>query len=83
MSTTVMSVRIPTELKQQLDALSESTGRTCTFHILRAVEDYLEDIAEAEEAYKEWEADGFATRPFEELIRELELSPDPQPGTAS
>ena len=48
MSTTVLSVRLPDDLKERLDALSTSTGRTAAYYVREAVEQHL---AELEYAY--------------------------------
>ena len=74
MSTAVLSTRLPVDLKLRLDALSQKTGRPSTFYVRRAVEEYLDDLEDAyaaDEAYRAWEADGFATRPLADLADEL------------
>ena len=76
MSTAVMSVRLPEEIKSRLDDLSTRTGRASAFYIRRAVEEYLEDLEDAyagDEAYREWSDDGFATGSWEDLKSELGL----------
>ncbi len=76
MSTTVLSLRIPTELKERLDALAERTGRTVTFYALEAIEDYVEDMEDAylgDEAYHQWEAEGFPTYSLSETRARLGL----------
>ncbi len=76
MSTAVMSIRLPAELKARLDDLSLRTGRTSAFYVRQALEAHLEDLADAyaaDEAYKQWEADGFATRSWETLKAESDL----------
>ncbi|MDR0283279.1 MAG: DUF6290 family protein [Propionibacteriaceae bacterium] len=74
MSTAVMSVRLPDELKQRLDDLGTRTGRPSAFYVRRAVEAYLEDLEDvyaADEAYRDWAADGYATRPWADVRAEL------------
>jgi RHH-type rel operon transcriptional repressor/antitoxin RelB len=69
-----MSLRLPAEVKERLDALSQRTGRTSAFYVRQAVEQYLEDLEDAyaaDQAYKEWEADGFKTYSWDELKAEL------------
>lgn len=44
MSTNVLSVRLPEDLKQRLDALSTSTGRTTAYYVREAVEQHLEEL---------------------------------------
>ena len=76
MSTSVLSVRVPTEMKQRLDALRDRTGRASSFYVMRALEQYLDDLEDlfaADAAYREWEEDGFATVAWAEAKAELEL----------
>lgn len=44
MSTDVLSVRVPAELKERLDALSASTGRPATFYVREAVVEHIEAL---------------------------------------
>lgn len=44
MSTSVVSVRLPAPVKDRLDALAASTGRTVTFYVQEAVEAHLDDL---------------------------------------
>jgi RHH-type rel operon transcriptional repressor/antitoxin RelB len=44
MSTSVLSVRLPDDLKERLDALSTSTGRTAAYYVREAVEQHLEGL---------------------------------------
>lgn len=48
MSTGVMSVRLPEELKERLKALAASTGRSEAFYVREAI---VEHLAELEYAY--------------------------------
>ena len=76
MSTEVLSVRVPEDIKQRLDALSSGTGRTASFYVNKALETYLEDLEDiyaADKAYREWEADGFATVAWDDAKAELGL----------
>ena len=41
MSTRVVSVRVPSDLKRRLDALSSETGRPVTFHVREALEQHV------------------------------------------
>jgi RHH-type rel operon transcriptional repressor/antitoxin RelB len=73
---TVMSIRLPDEIKTRLDQLSEHTGRPGAFYVRRAVEEYLEDLEDtyaADEAYREWESDHQATRTWDEFKADLGL----------
>ncbi|WP_296183459.1 DUF6290 family protein [uncultured Mobiluncus sp.] len=40
----VLSLRLPQETKQRLDALSEQTRRPASFYIRQALEEYLDDL---------------------------------------
>lgn len=40
----VLSLRLPQETKQRLDALSEQTHRPASFYIRQALEEYLDDL---------------------------------------
>ena len=76
MSTSVLSVRIPHDVKARLDSLSSQTGRTSSFYVLRALEEYLEDLEDgyaADQAYREWTDDGFATVPWADAKARLGL----------
>jgi len=67
MSNTVsVTARIPTQDKDRLEALAQTTGRSKGFLISRAIQDYLDNqawqIEEIQNAIKEAEAGDFATR---------------------
>lgn len=44
MSTDVVSVRLPAEVKDRLDALSHSTGRPAAFYVREALEEHLGEL---------------------------------------
>ena len=44
MSTAVLSVRLPEDLKRRLDDLGSQTGRSATFYVREAVESYIDDL---------------------------------------
>ena len=48
-TTSVLSVRLPDDIKERLDQLSASTGRPAAFYVRAAVEEHL---AELEYAYQ-------------------------------
>ena len=59
----VMSVRLPDEVEQQLGTLAQSTGRTKSWLANQAIQDYLAreawQIAEVEAALREADAGDF------------------------
>ena len=63
--TTSVSLRIPSELAQQLASLAEATGRSRSFIAVQAIRDYVEreawQIAEIQQALKEANAGEFAS----------------------
>ena len=44
MSTGVLSVRLPDDIKNRLDALAASTGRSAAFYVREAVAEHLSDL---------------------------------------
>jgi RHH-type rel operon transcriptional repressor/antitoxin RelB len=42
--TLALSIRLPEELEARLEKLSKTTGRTKTYYIREAVEEYLADL---------------------------------------
>lgn len=78
MSTDVLSVRIPTDLKRRLDALSASTGRPQAFYVREAVTEHIDALEWAYGVAAEAEAvrnGQIKTRPLEELATELGFDP--------
>jgi len=76
MSTSVLSVRLPKEMKQRLDTLGDRTGRASSFYVMRALEQYLDDLEDlysADAAYREWEDAGFATIAWADAKAQLDL----------
>ena len=43
---TAVSIRLPEKLAKELDHVAEETERSRSFHIQRALEAYMEDLAE-------------------------------------
>lgn len=74
MSTDVVSVRLPAEMKSRLDALAEATGRSAAFYVKAALADRMDDL---EWAYgiaanaENLRAGQRHARPIDELIDEL------------
>jgi RHH-type transcriptional regulator, rel operon repressor / antitoxin RelB len=44
MSTAVVSIRLPDDLKHRLDALSKSTGRPAAFYVREALSEHLDEL---------------------------------------
>jgi len=62
-------------MKHRLDSLHERTGRASSFYVTQALEQYLDDIEDAyaaDAAYREWQADDFATVSLDELKAQLQ-----------
>ncbi|MHC1712115.1 MAG: CopG family ribbon-helix-helix protein [Solidesulfovibrio sp.] len=70
---TAMSLRLPQELANQLGELAEATGRSKSFLMIRALQDFLEreawQVAEIKKGISEADAGDFAA---EDAIRELD-----------
>ena len=47
---TAISVRIPDDLASKLDEISKETERPKSFHVQKAIESYLDDIADLQVA---------------------------------
>ena len=47
---TAISVRIPDDLVSKLDEISKETERPRSFHVQKAIESYLDDIADLQVA---------------------------------
>jgi RHH-type transcriptional regulator, rel operon repressor / antitoxin RelB len=76
MSTDVLSVRLPDEMKARLDALSASTGRTAAFYVREAVAQHLADLEYAYTLRAEVEAfrrGEISSRSLTEISAELGL----------
>lgn len=76
MSTGVLSVRLPGELKARLDALSASTGRPAAFYVREAVAEHLDELEYAYTLRAEVEANRrgeIPTRSLADVSAELGL----------
>ena len=72
MSTAVLSVRLPEDLKRRLDDLGSQTGRSATFYVREAVESYIDDLEYAYALKAEAEAvrrGEIKTRRLDEIAR--------------
>ncbi|RLP06668.1 type II toxin-antitoxin system RelB family antitoxin [Propionibacterium australiense] len=79
MSTSVLSIRLPDEVKNRLDALSASTGRPAAFYVREAVLEHLDELEWAYSLAARAEAirNGTEeTRSFDEVARGLGFDPD-------
>ena len=84
MSTTVLSVRLPDDLKRRLDELGSRTGRPATFYVREAIgsctreaiESYIDDLEYAYALRAEAEAvrrGEIKTRRLDEIVASLGL----------
>ena len=76
MSTTVLSVRLPDDLKRRLDELGSRTGRPTTFYVREAIESYIDDLEYAYALRAEAEAvrrGEIKTRRLDEIAASLGL----------
>lgn len=72
----MIAVRLDERTETRLDDLAESTGRTKTWYVRKAIETYLDDIEDAAlaaSAYEEYLLDGRKSVPLEEVRRRLGL----------
>lgn len=72
----MITVRLPEELENRLNAISQETGRSKSYYIRNALVEYiedLEDLAAAEKALKEIKEGKDAVISYEELKKELGL----------
>lgn len=62
---TSMSLRLPKELAVQLGELAQATGRTKSFLVVQALQDFIDreawQVAEIQQAIREADAGDFAT----------------------
>jgi RHH-type rel operon transcriptional repressor/antitoxin RelB len=65
METTTLTLRVPSEIKEQLDKLAEATQRSKSYLAGEAIRQYLElevwQIGEIQQALKEADANDFAS----------------------
>jgi RHH-type rel operon transcriptional repressor/antitoxin RelB len=79
MSTEVVSIRIPAEMKSRLDTLAEATGRSAAFYVKAALEDRMDDLEWAYGIAAKAEtlrAGRRPTRPIDSLIADLGFTRD-------
>lgn len=78
MSTNVLSIRLPAEVKARLDALSASTGRPAAYYVREAVLGHIDELewAYSIAAHAEAIRSGTeATRSFDEVASGLGFDP--------
>lgn len=71
-----LSIRLDADSEARLTALAERTGRSKTYYVREAIRAHLDELEEiywAEEAVKEWIAQGRPSRPAEEFWAELKI----------
>jgi RHH-type rel operon transcriptional repressor/antitoxin RelB len=68
-----ISVRIPDELASKLSEIAKETERPKSFHIQKALEAYLTELADLQVAYDRLHDTSDAVISMEEMRKELEL----------
>ncbi len=79
MSTGVLSIRLPEDVKSRLDALSKSTGRPAAHYVREAVVEHLEELEWAYDIRARAEAIRAGVRearPLDDVARDLGFDPD-------
>ena len=70
---TALSVRIPDDLASKLSEIAKETERPKSFHIQKALESYLTEIAELQVAYDRLHDPTDPVVPIKDMRKELEL----------
>ncbi len=70
---TALSVRIPDELASKLSEIAKETERSKSFHIQKALESYLNEIADLQVAYDRLHDTTDSMISVADLRKELEL----------
>jgi RHH-type rel operon transcriptional repressor/antitoxin RelB len=68
-----ISVRVPDELASKLSEIAKETERPKSFHIQKALEAYLTELADLQVAYDRLHDTSDAVISMEEMRKELEL----------
>ena len=68
-----LSVRVPDELALQLSEIAKETERPKSFHIQKALESYLSEIADLQVAYDRFHDTSDPVISIEDMRKELEL----------
>ncbi|MFC2407121.1 MAG: DUF6290 family protein [Cardiobacterium sp.] len=68
----MLTIELPTELENRLDALAQATGRSKSDYVTEAILEYLEDLADlhlAEQRLREIQNGKSKTVPLEEILK--------------
>ena len=71
--TTALSVRIPDDLASKLSEIAKETERPKSFHIQKALESYLTEIADLQVAYDRLHDTTDPVISIEDMRKELEI----------
>lgn len=74
-----ITIRLTKQQELRLNALAARTGRTKSFYVRTAVNEYLEDLEDAyaaDLALRQFQNDGDKARPAADLIKELGITPE-------
>jgi RHH-type transcriptional regulator, rel operon repressor / antitoxin RelB len=72
----MLAIRLPEDIEQRLNALSEKTGRSKTFYARQAILEHLDDLEDlyfAEQELTRLRAGKLKTIPLEELAKRYGL----------
>jgi len=72
----MIAVRVPEEIEKRLETLAKSTGRTKTYYVRKAIEEYLDDLEEiylAEKVREDIRSGKEKTIPLEEVVKQYGL----------
>jgi RHH-type rel operon transcriptional repressor/antitoxin RelB len=70
---TALSVRIPDELASKLASIAEETERPKSFHVQKALESYLTELADLQVAYDRLHDTTDPVVTVEDMRKEIEL----------
>jgi RHH-type transcriptional regulator, rel operon repressor / antitoxin RelB len=68
----MLTIRLPAEIEDRLDALAKATGRTKTFYARKAIIEYLDDLEDfylAEKRLEDIRAGRSKTIPLEKIMK--------------
>ena len=68
----MLTIELPTELENRLDALAQATGRMKSDYVTEAILEYLEDLADlhlAEQRLRDIQNGKSKTVPLEEVLK--------------